>query len=143
MTTTIELHLQCSPQTSISNLLDRVEQAALQDPLIERASAQTPRACIDDILSYFQHRNLKMPDFLPAIMFAQSEMGEVADAIMHTDMLGSGWKRNHTRETSLAEELADTYMMLELAVYALGDDDLPTLLRRKMAFKGWTPRKTP
>jgi NTP pyrophosphatase (non-canonical NTP hydrolase) len=91
------------------------------------------------IHSYFRHRKLKTPDALAAILFAQSEMGEVFDAVMRSGMLGEGWVRNHERETDIGEELADTLMMLHLAADALCVD-LHQTLEEKFRSKGWVPQ---
>lgn len=90
------------------------------------------------ILDYFRYRKLKVPGFLPAIMFAYSEMGEIADAIMRGTWFGDGWIRNNEREVDIGSELADAYMQLELAAHAL-DLNLQQLLLDKMRSKEYYP----
>lgn len=90
------------------------------------------------ILEYFEQTGRKTPDVLPAVVFAQTELGETFDAIMRSGMLGEGWVRNNERESDIKVELADTYMMLVLAAHALGVD-LRQVLAKKMLRKGWHP----
>lgn len=93
---------------------------------------------IDDIVSYYYFRGYKFPNTLEALIFAQTELGEAFDAVMRSGMMGEGWVRNNPdRNTSLAEELADAYMMINMAAHAMGVN-VEDVLRAKFEAKGWT-----
>jgi len=93
---------------------------------------------IKQILDYFKQTGRKVPELLPAVIFAQTELGETFDAIMRSGMVGDGWLRNNERESQIEIELADTYMMLLLAASAI-EVDLDAVLAAKMIRKGWQP----
>ncbi|MBN1267358.1 MAG: hypothetical protein JXA25_17840 [Anaerolineales bacterium] len=95
---------------------------------------------IHQILDYFQQTGRKVPELLPAVIFAQTELGETFDAIMRSGMVGEGWLRNNERDSQIEIELADTYMMLLLAAASI-DVDLDFVLTEKMLRKGWQPPK--
>lgn len=89
---------------------------------------------IDAILAYFRHRKMRVPSVVEAVVYAQTEMGEVFDALMRNGHFGAGWVRNAERTVDVAEEIADAYMMLELAASASGFS-LQEKLREKMIKK--------
>ena len=93
---------------------------------------------ISQILDYFRQTGRKVPELLPAVIFAQTELGETFDAIMRSGMVGEGWLRNNERDSQIEVELADTYMMILLAASAM-DVDLEEVLTKKMKRKGWKP----
>ena len=93
---------------------------------------------ISQILDYFRQTGRKVPELLPAVIFAQTELGETFDAIMRSGMVGQGWLRNNERDSQIEVELADTYMMILLAASAM-DVDLDEVLTKKMQRKGWKP----
>jgi len=90
------------------------------------------------IHEYFRQTGRKVPELLPAVIFAQTELGETFDAIMRSGMVGEGWLRNNERASSIEIELADTYMMILLAAAAI-EVDLDAVLTEKMLRKGWKP----
>jgi NTP pyrophosphatase (non-canonical NTP hydrolase) len=53
------------------------------------------------------------PDLHDSLMFALSEIGEAADAIMRME---DGYSRNNERQTNYLDELADTAIMLHTAL---------------------------
>ena len=82
--------------------------------------------------AYYQIRELKMPDIAEAMMFAASELGEAFDVLL--EMKG-GWTRNHPDSKDntigdLAEELADTLMMVMVAGHTIGFDLEEVLIAR-------------
>ncbi len=93
---------------------------------------------IHQILDYFRQTGRKVPELLPAVIFAQTELGETFDAIMRAGLVGEGWLRNHERDARIEVELADTYMMILLAAAAI-EVDLDEVLTEKMLRKGWQP----
>ncbi len=93
---------------------------------------------IHQILDYFRQTGRKVPELLPAVIFAQTELGETFDAIMRSGLVGEGWLRNHERDASIEVELADTYMMILLAAAAI-EVNLDEVLKEKMLRKGWKP----
>jgi hypothetical protein len=93
---------------------------------------------IHQILDYFRQTGRKVPELLPAVIFAQTELGETFDAIMRSGLVGEGWLRNHERDARIDVELADTYMMILLAAAAI-EVDLDEVLTEKMLRKGWQP----
>ena len=84
------------------------------------------------IRAYYQIRELKEPTTTEAILWAMSELGEACDVLL--EMKG-GWTRNHPedkRDTvdALAEELADTLMMIMVAGHTIGFDLEEVLIER-------------
>ena len=82
--------------------------------------------------AYYQIRGLKVPDTAEAMMFAASELGEAFDVLL--EMKG-GWTRNHPDSKDntigdLAEELADTLMMIMVAGHSIGVDLENVLIAR-------------
>ena len=82
--------------------------------------------------AYYQIRELKMPDTAEAMMFAASELGEAFDVLLE---LRGGWKRNHPEDKphtvdALANELADTLMMIMVAGHTIGFDLEEVLIER-------------
>lgn len=72
-----------------------------------------------------------IPDFLKAIAFIVTEVGELFDAWIRT-MANDGFVRNHgEKDVDPAEELADVIMMAYIAADQLGID-LDKALRAKL-----------
>jgi len=90
--------------------------------------------------AYYRCRGLKWPTTEQALMFAQTELGEVYELLLARE---SGWVRNNPddkpeySDQALAEELGDTVMMLIVAGLAAGVDPIEALLD-KMEEKAWT-----
>jgi len=91
------------------------------------------------IQDYYDHKNLKFPDFHQALSFVHTELGEVYELDLARV---SGWVRNNPEtkpkfsKESLGEELGDAIMMLVVAGMAEGVDPLKSLeekIKAKMA----------
>lgn len=91
------------------------------------------------IRRYFEDRGLVYAEKpLDAYLFLVSEVGEVADALVHGN---ADWVRNNpNKERRLDHELADAYMMLAITA-DLSGVDLDEALLEKMASKGYDYRK--
>jgi NTP pyrophosphatase (non-canonical NTP hydrolase) len=83
---------------------------------------------------YFAQRGLfYAQDPVDAFLFLTSEIGEVADALVH----GRGqWVRNHDKERNAREELGDVAMMMYVTAERLGTDPIEEMLA-KFAKKGY------
>ncbi len=85
------------------------------------------------IRNYFDQRTLKRPDTKDAYIFLVSEVGELGDALMRKEQ---DWVRNTpNKDVSIADELADVYMMLHVLAanqYVDLDEALKNKLERKL-----------
>lgn len=90
------------------------------------------------IKHYYAERGFRIPTTEQAVMWAQTEIGEVCELLLAR--IG-GWKRNNPdshpkfSKELLAEELGDVIMMLLVAGIAEGVDPLHALrmkMRRKL-----------
>lgn len=92
---------------------------------------------IVQILKYFRYRKMRVPNLIEAMIWLTTEIGEAFDAAMRTGFMGEGWVRNNPdKQASLVNELADIYMMTELAAHAI-NLDLRAQLRLKMKRAGF------
>jgi len=92
---------------------------------------------ITNILQFFNQTGRKIPDFVSAVAFLQTEVGELVDAMIRHGHFGEGWKRNNPdKEVSVEDEIADVLMMTLLAAHAAGIDPAAALIN-KMHRKGW------
>ncbi len=73
---------------------------------------------------YFKFRGYKMPDEHQAMLFLVSEVGELADALVHQD---GGWTRNNEKERALRSEVGDVLMMLSAFCLSLGIDPIQAM----------------
>lgn len=85
------------------------------------------------IKNYFDNKGIPLARQYDAYIFLMSEIGEVGDALMRQR---EGWVRNNPdKEVDLADELADTYMMLWLLADSYNidlDEALKNKLERKL-----------
>ena len=88
---------------------------------------------IEIVEKYYQFRGYAVPDAGQALLFLVSEMGELADAHVHTQ---ADWVRNHARERDVAGEVGDVMMMLTAYCMATGLDPVGAMLD-KMRSKGF------
>lgn len=88
---------------------------------------------LEDIQEYYDRRGLKWPTTEEAILWANTEAGEVAEQLVNES---GGWIRNNPdedpgySEDKLMEELADQVFMLLVAGMVSGYD-LLDIMRRK------------
>lgn len=83
--------------------------------------------------SYYQYRGLVKPDSRQALLFLVSEVGELADAIVHQE---ADWVRNNEKARSVEDEVGDVLMMLTALCIALDIDPIQCMLE-KMVKKGY------
>lgn len=82
---------------------------------------------------YYKFRELVTPDAGQALLFLVSEVGELADAHVHSQ---AEWVRNNERERNVADEVGDCMLMLTAYCNAQGLDPVGCMLD-KMAKKGF------
>jgi NTP pyrophosphatase (non-canonical NTP hydrolase) len=90
---------------------------------------------IDSIKAYFDKRGLlyaQQP--VEALLFLNSEIGELNDAIVHK--MGD-WVRNNERERDADMEIGDVVMMTAITAKLLGYDDVIELMFEKWRRKGF------
>jgi NTP pyrophosphatase (non-canonical NTP hydrolase) len=89
------------------------------------------------VSSYFKFRGLTEPDTTQSFMFLTSEMGELGDALVHTQ---TKWVRNNPqnkgKENAVEDEIGDCLMMLVKLADTLGIDPIEAMMK-KMRRKGW------
>lgn len=90
---------------------------------------------IELVKGYYEFRGLVWPDANQALLFLVSEMGELADAQVHSE---AQWVRNNVREREPADEAADILMMLTVYCINRGIDPIQAL-QAKMKRKGYEP----
>jgi NTP pyrophosphatase (non-canonical NTP hydrolase) len=82
---------------------------------------------VNDLVGdYFRHRNLVYPDTNQAFLFLVSEVGELADKLVHDQR---NWVRNNpdTKDDDRAGEIADVLMMLAVLSETLGIDPIEAM----------------
>jgi len=113
-----------------------------QENLLNKAGCLSPSEIveinvppiIEAINWYFEKRGLLYAqDPIDAFLFLMSEIGEVADAIVHTR---GAWVRNNERERDFGPEIGDSLMMLCVTAQQRGVDPLDEMLK-KFAKKGF------
>ncbi len=87
------------------------------------------------VKGYYEFRGLVWPDADQALMFLVSEVGELADAQVHSK---AEWVRNNVRERDPADEAGDVLMMLTVYCINRGIDPVEAL-KAKMKRKGYQP----
>lgn len=85
------------------------------------------------VKQYYEFRGYAMPDAGQALLFLMSEVGELADAHVHSQAL---WVRNNERERSVPDEVGDVMMMLVMYCQAIGIDPAGAMLD-KMRSRGF------
>jgi len=87
------------------------------------------------VQDYYAFRGLTQPDAGQAFLFLTSEVGELADAFVHTQ---AKWVRNNPdRERDVESEVGDILMMLTVFAATQGIDPRDAMLK-KMHRKGFT-----
>lgn len=79
---------------------------------------------------YYEFRGYEVPDAGQALLFLVSEVGELADAHVHSQAL---WVRNNERERSVPDEVGDVMMMLVMYCAAQGLDPAGVMLDKMRA----------
>lgn len=95
-----------------------------------------PRTLPEIVNDYFAFREYKEPDTVQAFLFLASEVGELADKLVHTQ--SEEWVRNNpeNKNDDIAGEIGDVLMMLTKTAQTLGMDPVGCMLN-KMRKKGW------
>lgn len=85
---------------------------------------------------YFRLRNYKEPDTNQAFQFLVSEVGELADKLVHVQ--SEEWVRNHpeNKDDDVSGEIGDVLMMLTKVADTLDMDPVKCMVE-KMARKGY------
>jgi len=88
--------------------------------------------------SYYRFRGYVEPDASQALLFLVSEVGELADYLLHNQ---ANWVRNNPENKNgdrqaLASEVADCLLMLVKLSDKLGIDPQQALIQ-KLESKGW------
>mgnify|MGYP001310960742 CR=1 FL=1 len=91
---------------------------------------------VNIVNGYFKFRNYKEPDTTQAFLFLTSEVGELADKLVHVQ--SEDWVRNHpeNKNDDIAGEIGDVLMMLTKTAATLGLDPIDCMLE-KMERKGF------
>lgn len=84
---------------------------------------------------YFKARGYQMPTAEQAFLFLTSEVGELADALVHAQ--SDGWVRNNERERKIEGEIGDVMCMLIVTARQLGMDPIEVMLE-KFRSKGFS-----
>ncbi len=84
---------------------------------------------------YYEFRKMTKPDGHQALLFLVSEVGELADAVVHGQ---AEWVRNTPgKERSVEDEVGDVMMMLAVTAMQMGLPDPVACMRKKLAGKGY------
>jgi NTP pyrophosphatase (non-canonical NTP hydrolase) len=86
------------------------------------------------VKGYYAQRKLVRPDARQALLFLVSEVGELADAVVHEE---ADWVRNNEKARSVEDEIGDVLMMLTALCMAMGVDPVECMIE-KMVKKGYT-----
>lgn len=110
------------------------------DLTITKDEQKSTRELLELVHSYFVLRKYVMPNPDEALMFLVSEIGELADAMVHAR---KNWVRNNPGEKdgskeAIANEIGDVLMMLTALGITFGLDPLECMLD-KFESKGWKP----
>lgn len=86
------------------------------------------------IYSYYDHRKMPMPGASNALLFLVSEIGELADAVVHRE--GTWVRNNPLKDRSIEDEIGDCMQMLTVTAMQLGLDPLECM-KAKWGKRGW------
>ena len=89
---------------------------------------------VETVKSYYEFRNLGVPNDTEALLFLVSEVGELSDS--HVEQMGEWTRNNPDKDRGVEDEVGDVLMMLTAYCIAREIDPVECMLK-KFAKKGF------